>query len=161
MAWLKLLIPPASALGFLSLGSFTPLAPSGPSLRQPGEAWLGWPILKVGSLRVGAGMLGKWPQRYWPTAVPLPSHVGAAGLVAHKGSETLTVHYPGIRLREDGKHRNVQNGALCSFEKALRVSKVLREKSKSRTVCKMLSLAWKNKIDVICCCLRLYPCRNP
>lgn len=61
-------------------------------------------------------MLGKWPQRSWSTAVP--GHVYWAGLVAHKGSETLTIPYSGTRLREDSKQQNVQNGAPCSCEKA-------------------------------------------
>lgn len=42
----------------------------------------------------GQGCLASGSQRYWSTAVPLPSQVCCAGLVAHMGPKMLTVHYP-------------------------------------------------------------------
>ena len=49
-------------------------------------------------------------QRYWSTAVPLPSQVCCAGLVAYMGPKMLTVHYPGMRPREDNSNK------ICRME---------------------------------------------
>lgn len=40
-----------------------------------------------------------------------------AGLVAHMGPKMLTVHYPGMRPREDNKQQNVQNEHYAAAEK--------------------------------------------
>ena len=63
-------------------------------------------------------MFGKWLPEILVHSWPLPSQVCCAGLVAHMGPKMLTVHYPGMRPREDNKQQNVQNGALCSCRKA-------------------------------------------
>ena len=106
-------------------------------------------------------------QRYWSTAVPLPSQVCCAGLVAYMGPKMLTVHYPGMRPREDNSNKMCRmehyaaakkHEAAKKYEAALSTLKCVQDvlfrgkkkPRKCRSVCEMSPLMWKNKIHVIC-----------